>query len=161
MAPTKDGERRCARRNAGGVLRAPAVVIAVGVLAFSAPFADFALPRFLLNPDVAALTAFGILIIGTVSIVQAFLLGVAVRLIAPSCLADDRYTSRVEREHPRRGWPANASAPAARERRQWRLLRDERSRQAHCARNACPPRAPGCSTTVRIPEPLERRFRRT
>jgi hypothetical protein len=66
----------------GGVLGR--LLVAVGVLAFSAPFTDFALPRFLLSPDAAAFTAVGILVLGTMSIVQAFLLGVAVRLIAPS-----------------------------------------------------------------------------
>jgi hypothetical protein len=58
--------------------------IAVGAIAFSVPWADFAVPRFLLSQDGAAFTAIGILLFGTLSIVQAFLLGVAVRLIAPS-----------------------------------------------------------------------------
>jgi hypothetical protein len=66
----------------GGVLGR--LLLVVGAIAFSAPLTDFALPRFLLSRDAAAITAVGILMLGAVSIVQAFLLGVAVRLIAPS-----------------------------------------------------------------------------
>ncbi len=66
----------------GGVLGR--LVVVVGAIAVSAPLADFGFFRFLLSQDGAALTALGILVLGAVSIVQAFLLGVAVRLIAPS-----------------------------------------------------------------------------
>src|SRR5688572_7805641 len=60
------------------------LLVVVGALVVSAPLTSFALPRFMLDQDVAAFTAVGILLLGTMTIVQAFLLGVAVRLIAPS-----------------------------------------------------------------------------
>ena len=66
----------------GGVLGR--LLIVAGTFALSVPLTDFALPRFLLNQDVAAFTAVGILMLGAVTIVQAFLLGLAVRLVAPS-----------------------------------------------------------------------------
>jgi hypothetical protein len=60
------------------------LLIVAGALVFSAPWTEFALPRFLFSQDGAVFTAVSILMFGTLSIVQAFLLGVAVRLIAPS-----------------------------------------------------------------------------
>lgn len=66
----------------GGVLGR--LLVVVGALAMTVPLTDFAFPRFLLYQDVATFTAVGILMFGTLTIVEAFLLGVAVRLIGPS-----------------------------------------------------------------------------